>query len=119
MGKIYIIKEQKEKCQKVADAFAVLYEVTDVMVVDAGRFGFVKLQWFSEEQGFDTAEVYLDSSELFEELWRIWFEYQVLTSVSKTSLVELDYKEIFEAFSEEKKQEIMQKREYFLSLCEK
>ena len=51
----YITDEEKKKCRKVADAFAELYELTDVMVVDAGRFGFVRLQWFNEDEGFDSA----------------------------------------------------------------
>jgi len=55
MAEIYITEEQRAKCRKVADAFAELYELTDVMVADAGRFGFVRLQWFSEGEGFDSA----------------------------------------------------------------
>ena len=52
MAEIFITEEQQAKCRKVADAFAELYEMTDVMVADAGRFGFVRLQWFSEGDGF-------------------------------------------------------------------
>lgn len=55
MAEIYITEEQRVKCRKVADAFAELYELADVMVADAGRFGFVRLQWFSEGEGFDSA----------------------------------------------------------------
>ena len=51
MAEIFITEEQRAKCRKVADAFAELYELTDVMVADAGRFGFVRLQWFSEGRG--------------------------------------------------------------------
>ena len=72
MAEIYITEEQRTKCRKVADAFAELYELADVMVADAGRFGFVRLQWFSEGEGFDSAMAFSDSEELFEELWRIW-----------------------------------------------
>ena len=52
MAEKYITEEQRAKCRKVADAFVELYELTDVMVADAGRFGFVRLQWFSEGEGF-------------------------------------------------------------------
>ena len=48
MAEKYITEEQRAGCRKVADAFAELYELTDVVVADAGRFGFVRLQWFSE-----------------------------------------------------------------------
>ena len=35
MAELYITEEQREKCRKVADAFAELYEIADVMVADA------------------------------------------------------------------------------------
>ena len=47
MAETYITEEQREKCRKVADAFTELYELADVMVADAGRFGFICLQWFN------------------------------------------------------------------------
>ena len=117
MAEIYITEEQRERCRKVADAFAELYELADVMVADAGRFGFVRLQWYNEGEGFDSAVAYSDSSELFEELWRIWYEHEVLTPVLGTPLAELDYDEIFKTLSKDRQEEISKKREYFHSLC--
>ena len=44
MGKeVYITDEERKKCRNVADAFRELYELTDVVVVDAGKYGLVKL----------------------------------------------------------------------------
>lgn len=117
MGDTYITEEQREKCRKVADAFTELYGLTDVMVVDAGRFGFIRLQWFNKDEGFDYAVAFSDSSKLFEELWQIWYEYQVLTPVLGTPLAELDYDEIFRTLTKDRQEEILQKKEYFLSLC--
>ncbi len=117
MAEKYITQEQREKCRKVADTFAELYELADVMVADAGRFGFVRLQWFSEGEGFDSAAVYSDSAELFEELWRIWYEHEVLTPVLGTPLSELDYDEIFKALPKDRQEEIQGKKDYFLALC--
>ena len=117
MAETYITEEQREKCRKVADAFTELYELADVMVADAGRFGYVRLQWFNEGGGFDSAVAYSDSSELFEELWRIWYEHEVLTPVLGTPLAELDYDEIFQTFSKDRQEEISKKKEYFLALC--
>ena len=79
----------------------------------AGRFGFVRLQWFNEYMEFDSAVAYTDSGELFEELWRIWYEYQVLTSVLGTEIAELDYDDIFKCLPKEKQKEITEKRLYF------
>ena len=109
----YITDEERKKCRKVADAFAELYELADVVVVDADRFGFVRLQWLNAYLEFDSAVVYSDSGELFEELWRIWYEYQVLTPVLGTEIAELDYDDIFKCLPKEKQKEIMDKRLYF------
>lgn len=117
MAEKYITEEQRERCRKVADAFAELYELTDVVVADAGRFGFVRLQWFSEGEGFDSAVTFSDSGELFEELWRIWYEHEVLTPVLGTPLEELNYDEIFQTFSKDRQEEIRKKKDYFLALC--
>ncbi|EOS47393.1 hypothetical protein C809_02269 [Lachnospiraceae bacterium MD335] len=118
MAEIYITEEQRAKCRKVADAFAELYELTDVMVADAGRFGFVRLQWFSEGEGFDSAMAFSDSAELFEELWRIWYEHEVLTPVLGTPLAELDYDEIFQTLSKDRQEDILKKKAYFAALCD-
>ncbi len=118
MAEKFITEEQRAKCQKVADAFAELYELADVMVADAGRFGFVRLQWFSEGEGFDSAMAFSDCLELFEELWRIWYEHEVLTPVLGTPLAELDYDEIFQTLSKDRQEEILNKKDYFLALCD-
>lgn len=117
MTESYITEEQREKCRKVADAFAELYEMADVMVADAGRFGFVRLQWFKEGEGFDSSVVFSDSKELFEELWQIWYEHEVLTPVLGTLLAELDYDDIFKMLSKDRQEEILKKKDYFLALC--
>ena len=117
MAEIYITEEQRAKCRKVAEAFTELYGLTDVMVADAGRFGFVLLQWFNEGEGFDSAAAFSDGMELFGELWRIWYEHEVLTPVLGTPLEELDYDDIFRTLSKDRQDEIMKKKEHFAALC--
>ena len=117
MAEKYITEEQRARCRKIADAFAELYDLTDVVVADAGRFGFVRLQWFSEGEGFDSAMVFSDGGELFEALWRIWYEHEVLTPVLGTPLAELDYDEIFQTLSKDRQEEISEKKKYFLDQC--
>ena len=46
MKEKYITDDEKEKCRKVADTFAELYEIENILVVDAGKYGFVKLQYY-------------------------------------------------------------------------
>ena len=53
------------------DAFAELYEIEDedMIVVDVGRYGFVKLQCYTPSYGFEEFDTYTDSRSLFEGLW--------------------------------------------------
>ncbi|MEZ3431864.1 MAG: hypothetical protein K1W36_16900 [Lachnospiraceae bacterium] len=46
---VYITDEEREKCGKVADAYAEFYEPEDIFVADAGRYGFVKLLHYTDE----------------------------------------------------------------------
>ena len=55
---VYISDEEKVLCQKVADVFSKLYENEDLVVLDAGKYGFVKLQYFKLPQGFDFSLVF-------------------------------------------------------------
>lgn len=118
MKKMYITEEERVKCRKVMEAFTELYEEQDVIVVEAGNYGFVKLQWFDEKQGFEAAIAYSDSTELFDSLWETWFDYHVFVPVLGTPLDEMSYEDIFKAFPKDKQEELMKKKEYFRSLCE-
>ena len=69
MKEKYITDDEREKCRKVADAFAELYEIENILVVDAGRYGFVKLQYYRPPQGFEDAITFTDSRSMFENLW--------------------------------------------------
>ena len=71
--KVYITEEEREKCQKVVDAFAELYDMADIVVVDVGRYGFVMLKYYMPPHGFEEDETYTNSSALFEGLWQEWF----------------------------------------------
>ena len=68
---VYITEEEREKCRKVIDVFEELYEIEDedILLVDVGRYGFVKLQCYTASHGFEELDTYTDSNSLFEGLW--------------------------------------------------
>ncbi len=55
-------------------AYAELYEMEDedMLVVDAGRYGFVKLQCYTLSYGSEELDTYTDSHSLLEGLWDEW-----------------------------------------------
>lgn len=111
----HITDEEHKKCRKVADAFAELEnEDIDIVVADAGKYGFVRLLYYDECYGFDKAVCYTDSTALFNDLWKDWLNGQLFQIALKNPpLMDLEYEDIFQTLSEKKQEELMCKRHYF------
>ena len=109
----YITNEETLNCQKVADAFTELYESEDLLVLNAGRYGFVKLQYFNVLYGFDTVNIFADSQSLFNSLWHEWLYTQLLDLSVGTPMEDMKYEDIFKCLPKEKQKELLDKRIYF------
>lgn len=114
----YISIEERKKCRKVADAFTELYEKEDIVVLDAGKYGYVKLQYYKEPFGFDDVFTYTDSRELFDDLWDEWFNGRLLEFAGDTPMMEFDYPDIFKCMPKDKQQELMDKKIAFAKEAE-
>ena len=99
---VYITEEERAKCKKVAEAFAELYEMSDIVVVDVGRYGFVMLKYYMPPHRFEEDATFTDSKALFEELWQEWFDMKLYLMAKGTPLLEKGYKGEFESLPEEK-----------------
>ena len=115
---VYITEEERVKCQKVADAFAELYEIENIVVLDAGRYGFVELKYYKPPHGFEDAITYTDSVELFEGLWEEWLNTKLYLLAKGTALLENGYKGVFESLSEEKQSELIVRKADFAKVAE-
>ena len=113
MKEIYITDDEREKCRKVADAFAELYEIENILVVDAGRYGFVKLQYYRPPQGFEDAITFTDSRSMFENLWEEWLDTQLFLLAKGTPMAGMGYHEIFRCLTKEKQEELMNRKAGF------
>ena len=110
--KAYITEEEQKKCRKVADAFAELEDV-DIVVVDAGRYGFVKLQYYTPPTGFENDFTFTDSREMFEDLWEEWLHTQVIRLAGEMKIDDIDYDAVFGKLPEEKQNELMGRKQIF------
>ena len=110
--KAYITEEEQKKCRKVADAFAELEDV-DIVVVDAGRYGFVKLQYYTPPTGFENDYIFTDSRELFEDLWEEWLHTQIIVLAREMGAGDIDYDNFFKRLPEEKQNELMGRKQIF------
>ncbi len=110
--KSYITVEEQKKCRKVADAFAELEDV-DIVVVDAGRYGFVKLQYYTPLTGFENDFTFTDSRRLFDDLWEEWLHTQVIRLAGEMKIDDIDYDAVFGKLPEEKQNELMGRKQIF------
>ena len=110
--KIYISEEERKKCRLVADAFAEL-EDADIVVVDVGRYGFVKLQYYTPPTGFENDVTFTDSREMFEDLWEEWLHTQLVSIAGDMSIQDIDYDNVFRQLPEERQKELESKRKEF------
>ena len=113
-------KEEHDKCKKVADAFQELYDMQgDSCVLDAGKFGFVYLQYYIENnESFDANDVYRNSTDLFNALWNEWLYLKIITPLFGTDLTDLPIEELYDKLPEDTKKEYEQKRIEFLKKAE-
>ena len=111
---VYITEEERAKCQKGADAFAELYEMADIVVVDVGRYGFVMLKYYTPPHGFEEDATFTDSKALFEGLWQEWLDMKLYLIAKGTPLMEKGYKGVFESLSKEKQSEFTERKADFL-----
>ena len=107
----YITEEEREKCRRVIDAFAELYEIEDqdMIVVDVGRYGFVKLQCYTPSYGFEELDTYTDSNSLFEGLWDEWFNLNLFLIAREMQLEDIFDEEVFDILPKEKQSELIGK----------
>ena len=110
---VYITKEEREKCQKVVDAFAELYELENIVVLDAGRYGFVELKYYKPPHGFEEDATFTDSRALFEELWQEWRNTKLYLLAKGTPLSGKGYKGIFESLTDGEQAAISEKKAVF------
>ncbi|MEH2932929.1 hypothetical protein VSQ48_24175 [Candidatus Ventrimonas sp. KK005] len=108
----YITEEEQKKCRKVADAFSELEDM-DIVVVDVGRYGFVKLQYYTPPTGFENDFTFTDSRRLFEDLWEEWLHTQIIMLAREMKIEDIDYDDIFRRLPEEKRDELMGRKQHF------
>lgn len=115
--KVYITKKEREKCRKVTAAYTEL-EDAEIVVVDAGKYGFVKLQGYDPAYGFDSNMVFTDHKQLFDELWENWLCIQLIKLSKGTPLEKIDCLDRFKFLPEEEQKKLTEKRYWFAEQAE-
>lgn len=111
----YITEEERAKCQKVADAFAELYEMWDVVVLDVGRYGFVELKYYKPPHGFEEDATYTDSKALFDALWQEWFNTTLYLTAKEMQLDDILYQEVFNRLQKKNSRQLSGEKRFSLN----
>ncbi len=111
--RVYITEEERAKCQKVVNAFAELYEMESIVVLDVGRYGFVELKYYKPPHGFEEDATFTDSRALFDALWQEWFDTTMYLVAKEMKLNDILYQEVFNHLSKEKKSAIIGRKAEF------
>ena len=110
--KKYISDEEREKCRRVAEAFVELEDV-DIVVVDVGRYGFVKLQYYTPPTGFENDFTFTDSKELFEDLYEEWLHTQLIALAGEMNVSDIEYDDIYRRLTEEQHRKLEEQKKVF------
>lgn len=97
----------------MADAFAELYEMADIVVVDVGRYGFVMLKYYMPPYGFGGDETYTDSRALFEALYQEWLNTKLCCIAKEMGMDDILYEKVFKSLPKEKQTEIIGRKTDF------
>ena len=114
--RVYISEDERQRCQKVADAFAELYELEHIVVMDVGRYGFVKLQYYIPERGFENVITFTDSKSMFEDLWQEWLDTRLYLMGLDEGMDDPDYEEVYQKLPKEKQQELISRKADFAKM---
>ncbi len=104
---VYITEEERAACQRVVDAFVELYEMENIVVLDAGRYGFVELKYYKPPHGFEEDATFTDSKSLFDALWKEWYDTTLYLTAKEMRLDDILYEEVFKSLSKEKQTAII------------
>ena len=110
----YISEDERQKCQKVIEAFAELFEMENSVVLDAGKYGFVFLLYYVEGQGFSEEKYFTDSLSLFEALWKEWLKTKLfLIGKDSEELDQGGYDGVFQSLSKEEQERLTSRKADF------
>lgn len=96
-SKKYITEEERKKCKIIAGVFNDLFKHEDLLVLDAGRYSFVKLQDYTVPFGFRYIDTFRNSHDLFEDLWEEWISSQLISLTLDSPLEYLNSDDILKS----------------------
>lgn len=72
------------------------------------------MQYYTPSICFENDVTFVESKEMFEDLWNEWMHFQLFMLAEENSVGDIDYDEVFRCLPEEKQKELMDRKEIFM-----
>lgn len=86
----------------------------DIIICDAGKYGYAMLTYYKPPIGFDGIIVFADSRKMYDTLLQEWFISLVEKQAKTMDMSELDTVNFYEKLSDEQKASLIQQRQQFI-----
>lgn len=115
----YITLEEKERCKIVADIFYESLAKDDLIICDAGKYGYAMLTYYKPPIGFDGIVMFTDSQKMYNTLLREWYTLRIEELAKTMNMSNFDVDVFYEQLSDEQKVPLIQQRQEFIEMSKK
>lgn len=115
----HITLEEKERCNIVADIFYESLAKDDLIICDAGKYGYAMLTYYKPPIGFDGIMMFTDSQKMYNTLLQEWYTLRIEALAKTMNMSNLDVDVYYEQLSDEQKKSLIQQRQQFIEKAKK
>lgn len=115
----YITLEEKERCKIVADIFYESLAKDDLIICDAGKYGYAMLTYYKPPIGFDGIMMFTDSQKMYNTLLQEWYTSRIEELAKVMNMSNLDVDVFYERLSDKQKAPLIQQRQQFIAKAKK
>ncbi|MDE6054244.1 MAG: hypothetical protein K2G55_10875, partial [Lachnospiraceae bacterium] len=110
---------EKDRCEIVAQIFRRDLEKYDIILRDAGRFGFIMLEYYEPKLNFDCAIIFTDSQTLFDTLLIEWYDCLISELMEEKQAENIDIDDFYNNLSGEEKNKLENRKRKFINEAKK
>ena len=115
----YITLEEKERCKIIADIFYESLAKDDLIICDAGKYGYAMLTYYKPPIGFDGIIMFTDSQKMYNTLLQEWYTSRIEDLAKTMNMSNLDVDVFYEQLLDEQKSSLIQQRQQFIAKAKK
>ena len=105
---------EKDRCEVVAQIFRRYLEKHDIILRNAGRFGFIMLEYYKPRFNFDCAIIFTDSQTMFDTLLIEWYDCLITELMEEKQAENVDIDDFYNNLSAEEKNQLEDKKNRFV-----